>query len=76
MKVSDWGSGYCSNVNVTNGGTTPLAWNVTLTLEGTPYSVWNAVYSLSGTQLSAHGVSWNQTLTPGGTAQFGFCANR
>jgi cellulase/cellobiase CelA1 len=74
--TSDWGPGYCASVTVANGGNAPLTWSVTVPIEGTVYSLWNAVYSVAGNLLTAQGVGWNQTIAPGGQAQFGFCANR
>lgn len=75
-KSNDWGSGYCANVNVTNGSSSTQTWRVQFTIEGTIYTLWNAVWQQSGSSLTASGVSWNATLPPGGTAQFGYCANR
>ena len=75
-KTNDWGSGYCANVNVTNGSSSTQTWRVQFAIEGTIYTLWNAVWQQSGSSLTASGVSWNATLPPGGTAQFGYCANR
>ncbi|MEP7297553.1 MAG: cellulose binding domain-containing protein [Burkholderiales bacterium] len=49
---------------------------MTRTIEGAVYTLWNAVWQQSGTTLNASGVSWNATLAPQATAQFGYCANR
>lgn len=73
---SDWGSGYCNRVQVTNGGSTTAAWSVTLSISGTVSNLWNAAWSQSGSTLSASGVDWNRTLAPGAMAEFGFCAVR
>lgn len=75
-KTNDWGGGYCANVDVRNGGNAPLTWRISVPIEGRAYTAWNATWSQQGTALSASGVSWNATLSPGATAQFGFCANR
>jgi len=74
--INDWGSGYCTNVNVTNPNTTPLNWTVNLTIAGTVSTTWNTTWSQSGTTLTAAGVDWNKTLAAGASTQFGFCANR
>ena len=76
VKTNDWGGGYCANVNVTNGASTTQTWRVNLKIEGTVYTLWNAVWQQSGSTLTASGVSWNATLAPQATAQFGYCANR
>ncbi len=74
--INDWGSGYCTNVNVSNPNTTPLNWTVSLSIAGKVSTLWNATWSQSGATLTASGVDWNRTLAPGATTQFGFCANR
>jgi endoglucanase len=61
---------------VTNGASTTQTWRVNLQIEGAIYTLWNAVWQQSGAALTASGVSWNATLAPQATAQFGFCANR
>jgi endoglucanase len=76
VKTNDWGSGYCADVQVKNGSTTTQTWRVVVQIEGSIYTLWNAVWQQSGSSLTASGVSWNATLAPGATAQFGYCANR
>ncbi len=73
---SDWGTGYCADVTVSNPTKAPIDWRISFAIEGTPYTVWNANWSQSGTMLTASGVDWNKTVQPGGTQPFGFCANR
>lgn len=76
-KTSDWGAGYCMQVDVTNNSTQPVVWHTVVPREGIIYNVWNAkVSAFDDTQLSAQGVDWNAILSPGGTADFGYCANR
>ncbi|MCZ6555660.1 MAG: cellulase family glycosylhydrolase [Candidatus Dadabacteria bacterium] len=72
----DWGAGYCAQVDVTNGTSLPVDWIVSFTIEGSIRNLWNAVYQQSGNTVTAEGVSWNNTVQPGGTVNFGFCANR
>lgn len=74
--TSDWTSGYCSNVVVTNTGSASGDWQVTMQVQGTIQDLWNGIWSQAGGELQVSGVSWNQTLSPGATAEFGFCANR
>jgi endoglucanase len=73
---SDWGSGYCQRVKVTNMGTAAGNWAVALQVSGKVNNLWNAVWAQSGATLKASGVDWNKTLAPGAVAEFGFCAMR
>ncbi len=73
---NDWGAGYCQRVQVTNSGAAAGDWTVSIGVQGTVNNLWNAVWAQSGSTLQASGVSWNRTLAPGGTAEFGFCAAR
>ncbi|MFL5357516.1 DUF1592 domain-containing protein [Archangium sp.] len=73
----DWGSGYCSNVKVTNPSSSPLAWRVSMSVDGTITHVWNASATpSSGGQTAFVGEDWNAQLEPGGSTSFGFCATR
>ncbi|SJM95404.1 glycoside hydrolase family 5 protein [Crenothrix polyspora] len=74
--TSDWGTGYCANVDVKNTGATTVQWQISLTIQGKVSNVWNAIYTQSGNTLTAKGVSWNSSVSANGTVQFGFCANR
>ena len=52
-----------------------VVWEVSLEILGTIFSLWSAVSSTGqGLDVSFTGVSWNETLAPGGTTSFGFCA--
>ena len=73
---SDWGTGYCADVTVSNPTKAPIDWTVKIPIEGRPYTVWNANWSQNGQVLTASGVDWNRTVQPGGTQPFGFCNNR
>ncbi len=76
-KTSDWGAGYCMQVDVRNNTIQPVLWRTVVPRDGMIYTVWNAEISvLDGTQLSVQGIDWNATLSPGSTADFGYCANR
>lgn len=74
--TNDWGAGYCARGDVTNNTTSAVQWNVSGPVTGTIYTSWNAVIAVTNGTLNATGVEWNRTLQPGGTTQFGFCANR
>ena len=72
----DWGAGYCAQVNVVNSTSSAVDWAVSFTIEGTIRNLWNAIYQQVGSTAIAEGVSWNNTVQPGGAVNFGFCANR
>lgn len=74
---SDWGSGYCADVFVTNASAQPIDWQVTVAVDGTVTQTWNAtVVGSAPGQLTAGGVAWNDVVAPGTTTSFGFCAAR
>jgi glucuronoarabinoxylan endo-1,4-beta-xylanase len=72
--TNDWGSGYTAAIRIKNNGTSVINnWNVNWSYsDGTRISnSWNA--TLSGTNpYSATGLSWNSSIQPGQTAEFGF----
>lgn len=70
---SDWGSGYQASVTVTNLSDSALSqWSVPLKLpEGHSMgSLWSADYD--PVESVAANVSWNGSLAPGASTQFGF----
>ncbi len=60
----------------TNTTSSPVDWTVSFPIEGTVRNMWNANYDQEDDIVTADGVSWNNTVQPGGTVNFGFCANR
>lgn len=74
---SDWTSGYCADLTVTNNSDLRVSWEVRTRLSGTPYTVWSSRYSeeADGTDVFV-GESWNSELDPGASTVAGFCANR
>jgi cellulase/cellobiase CelA1 len=76
--TTDWGTGYCAEVVVTNNGSVPVDWKVTFPIPGgSIYDFWNAIWSQSGSQATAEGVYWNNILAGWqSTHSVGFCANR
>ncbi|WP_437562289.1 expansin EXLX1 family cellulose-binding protein [Sorangium sp. So ce542] len=75
-RSSDWGSGYCANVNVVNEGTTPVtSWTVVIDLrQSTLSNLWEAQSSRSGSLLTVTPASGRGQIPVGGAASFGFCA--
>lgn len=74
--TSDWGSGYCADVDVTNNGSQSVEWQVSVTIDGSVSSLWNGAWSQTGPTLEVSGVSWNAALAAGASTRFGFCATR
>lgn len=78
--TTDWISGYCVTLRVTNGATQPTRnWNVVVnTNQSAIYTSWNGTFSGSSGVISiAPGYEWNQVIQPGTTNDsVGFCANR
>ena len=71
---SQWETGYCADISVTNEGTETLQWEFTMSVDGEISSLWNANWTPVGDEIHFSGVDWNDTLAPGASAQFGFCA--
>jgi hypothetical protein len=77
---ADWGTGYCVDLLVTNGATSPTTnWNVGLDLQGTTITQsWNGTFSASSGSISVvPAFSWNRVIAAGATNDsVGFCADR
>ena len=76
---TDWGSGYCVGLVVSNDGDVPIgSWVVVLEVpQASMYTSWNGQFSQSGQQYTVEDVGWNGSLQPGqSTSETGFCANR
>jgi cellulase/cellobiase CelA1 len=73
---SDWGSGYCADVTVSNPRRVSLAWQVTLAVDDPITTLWDGTYTQEGQQAVVRGAAWNRVLAPGRSTIFGFCATR
>ena len=76
---SDWGTGYCGQVTVHNGGTSTIpTWTVSLTMnQSTLGNTYSANFqSTSAGHYQVTPLSWNSSLAPNASALFGFCANK
>jgi hypothetical protein len=83
--TSDWGGGYCMDMNVTNtGAVATTTWSVSMNMNGTSVSsMWNLNRSgNTGTIQITPGDDpldneWIRVIPPGGTTHsLGLCANR
>ncbi len=70
---SQWESGSCHTVNVTNTGSSDVTWTIEVDLGGNLDNVWNAVATPNGTKTRFSGVDFNRTLAPNEVASFGYC---
>jgi lysophospholipase L1-like esterase len=74
---SDWGNGATINVILKNNGPAINGWTVGWTFPGnqTITNMWNASYTQSGAFITAKNLSYNASLSTGGSQSFGFNIN-
>ncbi len=73
---SSWGAGHCDKVTVTNDGAVGVSWSVELDVGGVITQAWETTYILGEeTWVTFKGAAWNQTLAPGESTSFGYCAD-
>jgi len=73
--TNQWQGGFGTSVTITNTGSTSInGWTLTWTFANgqTLTQIWNATETQTGGTVSATNVSYNGTLAPGGTVNFGF----
>ncbi|MBT6492278.1 MAG: DUF1588 domain-containing protein [Deltaproteobacteria bacterium] len=76
IEASRWNSGACFDVVVTNNSDATITWEIEVPLEGNLENIWNAEVTQNlVTSLVVHGVGWNASLAPTGTASFGYCTS-
>ena len=76
---ANWNEGFCKNVTIKNISSQDIIWDANIEVDGDIYTLWNAEYSQDANTklLTAKGVDWNMVAKAnGGTAEFGYCANR
>ncbi|HTF98210.1 MAG TPA: cellulose binding domain-containing protein [Cellvibrio sp.] len=72
--TNDWGNGFTGAIRITNNRSTAInGWNVSWTYAGNTRlsGTWNATVSGSN-PYSASNLSWNGTIQPGQSVEFGF----
>ena len=74
---SDWKSGYCSRVAITNTGSAPVAdWQIVINLgQAQLTQVSNANSSLTGSRMTVTSLAKSSLIAVGNSATFDFCAN-
>ena len=75
---SDWNTGYCANVALSNVGTTGITtWTVGIDLkQSTLNQIWNATNTASGSTLTFKPVAFNAAIAAGASTSYGFCATK
>jgi hypothetical protein len=77
--TTDWGSGFCVTLDVTNGTSQPTTnWRVDMDASRTTVvTSWNGTFSGSSGTISITPLDWNRVIAPGATnSSVGLCANR
>jgi hypothetical protein len=74
---SDWGTGYCADVTISNAlGQATSRWQVVLDLKTTTITgVYNAVTTAKTGRASALPMNYNTSIPAGGSTKFTFCAS-
>jgi hypothetical protein len=74
--TSDWGSGYCGSVTLSNTSSAPVThWTVQIALnQSTLGNLWSATGTVSGGVLTVTPAAFNATIAASGQTSFGFCA--
>jgi endoglucanase len=62
---SDWGSGYCADVQVSNRQIDSLQWKISLTVSDSITTLLDAVYTRQDRRVIVPGAAWNSLLPPG-----------
>jgi hypothetical protein len=77
-KFNDWGTGFCSTVQVYNPNKVSQTWNISFNPEGRITSLWDAEYvqNPSTLETTASGKGWTNTIGGQQSIRFGYCANK
>jgi alpha-galactosidase len=76
--TGQWSGGFQGDVTIRNTGNTAVnGWSLRWSFPNGQQitQAWNAGYTQSGAEVTATNVAWNGSISPGGTATFGFIAN-
>jgi hypothetical protein len=72
---SNWPGGFTASVTIANSGSSAISgWTLTFAFPGDQKvtSAWNAAVTQSGAGVTATNLSYNATISPGGSQAFGF----
>ncbi|MET8045298.1 cellulose binding domain-containing protein [Micromonospora sp. NPDC005215] len=73
--ANSWNNGFTADVQITNTGSSAInGWTLNYTLPSgqTVTNAWNATVSQSGSSVTARNAGHNGSISPGGTASFGY----
>ncbi|GIJ33184.1 GH12 family glycosyl hydrolase domain-containing protein [Micromonospora sediminimaris] len=73
--ANSWNNGFTADVQITNTGASTInGWTLAYSLPSGQQvtNSWNATVSQSGSSVTARNVGHNGTISPGGTASFGY----
>ena len=75
---SDWQSGFCISMMVSNSGSTPVQdWQVTFQMnQASINNSWNGNFQPQGSQYVVTPLDWGKVIEPGQSRDLGFCANK
>jgi hypothetical protein len=79
--TSDWATGFCHDVTVTNTDSKSGVWRVTIDTPGQLNNVWDAQWNLVSNDNSSpsyefEGYSYNASLEVGASTAFGYCGTK
>ncbi len=75
---SDWQTGFCMSLEVTNQGNTSVRdWQVTFQMnQAAINNSWNGNFRPQGSQYVVTPMDWGRVIEPGQSRELGFCANK
>jgi endoglucanase len=75
---SDWNTGFCVGLQVTNQGKTPVEnWQLQFQMARSPIDQrWNGTFQNQGSQHTVTPPEWGRVVQPGQTIDLGFCAKK
>jgi endoglucanase len=75
---SDWDTGFCTSLQVTNQGNSSVRdWQVTFQMnQAAIKNSWNGNFQPRGSQYVVTPMDWGQVIEPGQSQNLGFCANK
>jgi endoglucanase len=75
---SDWQSGFCMSMQVTNPSNTSVRdWQLTFQMnQAAINNSWNGTFQPQGSQYVVTPMDWGRVIEPGQSRELGFCANK
>jgi endoglucanase len=77
--LSEWNTGFCTNLRVTNQGNTPTSnWKLTFAVnQAEIYETWNASFVSQGSTYQVTPTpDWAKVIQPGKSVEVGYCAKK